>query len=381
MKPNHWNKLLLGCLALAVLLAHTVVSAGPDVQQQTLRSLKPPSSGQSEVTPAVGGLKSDNQQQETTRYNLSNGLDVVVYSSDLLASRLTWQGGEPVIPLEDGRYLSVIIDINHPSIYNKGDGLFHPFEESKVIGILNGISHPNLDLELKVFILPYPRNSVLVSSTSDNEIFLSPHVLDIHPTVAAYIVAHEMGHVFHNAYMPDGSPLWDRYRWVRGIDDPVKYCAAASHAYRPREIFAEDFRVLFGGTEAALGGRVENPELVSPLAVAGLKGFFENIGGTPVARGPKVRASNYPNPFNPETEIRIVLPDEIVNANERVTVKIFDVRGALVKVVYSDVPFGENLYVRWDGRDRHGNSVASSNYFALIEAGQARTTLKLVLLK
>jgi hypothetical protein len=312
---------------------------------------------------------------------LSNGLAVVVYGSEMLAAHLTWQGGDPIIPLDDGRYLSVITDIDDPAIYNKGDGTFHPFYESKVIEILGGISHPNLDLELKVFILPYPRRNLLVSSTSHNEIFLSPHVLDIHPAVAAYIVAHEVGHVFHNAYMPDDSPLWDRYRWVRGITDTGTFSATSAHAYRPREVFAEDFRVLFGGDDAAFGGRVENPDVVPPLAVAGLREFFDGIGGTPVARGTKVHASNYPNPFNPETEIRIVLPDDFAGSNERVTVRIFDVRGALVKEVYSDVPFGENLYVRWDGSDRHGKAVASANYFALIEAGQARTTLKLVLLK
>ena len=53
---------------------------------------------------------------------------------------------------------------------------------------------------------------VLVSSTSGAELFLSPHVLDIDPSVAAYIIAHELGHAFHNRFMPDGSPAWDEYR-------------------------------------------------------------------------------------------------------------------------------------------------------------------------
>jgi len=94
-----------------------------------------------------------------------------------------------------------------------------------------------------------------------------------------------------------------------------------------------------------------------------------------------VSVTGYPNPFNPETEIHVVIPEEMISARERVTVRIYDVRGALVRDLYSDVPVADHLYVRWDGRDNHGSAVASAHYFALIEAGQSRATLKLVLLK
>jgi hypothetical protein len=304
-----------------------------------------------------------------------------VYGSELLESRLKWQGNDAVIPLDDGRILRVITDINDPLIYNKGDGEFHPFPEDRVLEILEGISHDNLDLDLTVYILPFPRTNLLVSSTVGNTVFLSPHVRGIDPVVCAYIVAHELGHVFHNAYMPDGSALWDIYKSIRKITDEYVFYANASHPYRPKEIFAEDFRVLFGGVDAAFGGRIENPELPSPLSVVGLEEFIAGIGGPAVVSRSTVRVSSYPNPFNPETEISVVIPDEIVRARERVTVRIYDVRGALVKELYSAFPLGENLFVRWDGRDQNGNGVASAHYFALIEAGQARATLKLVLLK
>jgi hypothetical protein len=181
--------------------------------------------------------------------------------------------------------------------------------------------------------------------------------------------------------MPDGSPLWNSYRWIRGITNTDIYFAGASHAFRPKEIFAEDFRVLFGGEEASFGGRIENTNIPAPAEVAGLFEFMADLGGAPVVIGPKVRATNSPNPFNPATEIRIVVPDYILGARQRVTVRIYDVTGALVNDLYSGVPSGENLSVHWNGRDRYGTAVASANYFALIEAGDARTTLKLVLLK
>jgi hypothetical protein len=374
MKNFFTNKLLPGCLALAVLFVQ------PTAARQTLPDLHCPPADTQPVK-MLTALPNTSPQQTPPRYRLANGLDVTVYPSEMLAERITLYGGMPVLPLTDGRYFEVITDISDPAIYNKGDGSFHPFDEARVIEILREVSHPNLDMEVVVYLLPYPRRNVLVSSTSGNVVFLSPHVLDIHPLTSAYIVAHEIGHVFHNQYMPDGSGIWSRYRSIRGITDELVFSETASHPYRPKEIFAEDFRVLFGGPDAEFGGRVENSELVSPLDVAGLESFVRAIGGPVVATGPRVKATSYPNPFNPETEIRIQLPDEIVASHGRVTVQIYDVRGALVRELYSDVPTGDNLYVQWDGRDRHGNPVASANYFAKIQAGTALTSLKLVLLK
>lgn len=365
---------------LAALLASVPARGQRAPELQSLP--EPPPRAAVNAPPVVRGAPlSPSSAQEPVGYRLHNGLALELYGAELLESRLTWYNGEAVIPLDDGRYLSVITDINDPSIYNKGDGQFHPFPEDRVLEVLEGINHPYLDLELTVYILPYPRTNLLVSSTSGYTVFLSPHVREIQAEVCAYIVAHELGHVFHNGYMPDGSRSWDSYRRIRDITDESVFYPYASHAYRPKEIFAEDFRVLFGGTDAAFGGRIENPELSSPVLVAGLREFIAGVGGPGIATKEVVQVSSYPNPFNPETEIRVVIPDELVRARSRVTVRIYDVSGALVRELYSDVPHGDNLYVRWDGRDGNGSSVASANYFALIEAGAARATVKLVLLK
>jgi hypothetical protein len=322
--------------------------------------------------PAVGA------PMRSAVWHLSNGLVVDVVGEASLRARLTTRDGVPIIPLDGGRYLPVITDVADPAIYNKGDGAFHAFPEHIVASAFQAVAHPYMRVRLTVYILPYPRRNILVSSTSGTEIFLSPHVLDIHPAVGAYIIAHEAGHAFHNGYLPGGSPRWDAYRRVRGITDPYRFSETANHAYRPREIFAEDFRVLFGGELAAFGGRVENPELAEPRTVPGLEAFFLSLGGT-VAREPEVVATSYPNPFNPETEIRVELPYEARGAG--VSVRIVDVRGALVATLFEGRAASDRLVLRWDGTDRRGTKVASANYFAVIRAGNARKTLKLVMLK
>ena len=220
-----------------------------------------------------------------------------------------------------------------------------------------------------------------MSSTSGSEIFLSPHVLEIHPAVSAYIVAHELGHAFHNKYMPENTGAWSDYRSVRGIEDTYAYSESGPHAYRPKEIFAEDFRVLFGGDEATWDGQIENPDLVTPSLVAGLKPYFDEIGGTRVYARATVTASSYPNPFNPATQILVNVPREVLDAGHEMSVRIYDVRGALVKEVFNGYPSSDAMRVRWDGTDRSGNSVASAQYFAQIRAGDHKATVKLVMLK
>ncbi|HET6349961.1 MAG TPA: hypothetical protein VFH88_12850 [Candidatus Krumholzibacteria bacterium] len=312
-------------------------------------------------------------------FNYANGMSVTVYPAADLAARLTPYQGSSAIELPDGRMLPVITSVDDASIYNKGDGSFHPFTPELVDAALSAIQHPDMHLAVRVYLLPYPRQGVLVSSTSGNEMFLSPLVLDIEPDVAAYIIAHELGHVFHNHFMPADSPRWGEYRQLRGITDENTFNENAQHAYRPREIFAEDFRVLFGGPAAYFGGHVENSAIAEPEAVAGLRDFYLRAAQEP-ARGARIAASSSPNPFNPETEIRVTVPSDATVSGARVSVRVYAVTGALVRDLYDGVTSGD-LAVRWDGTDNRGNRVASSTYYAQIRMGNERETLKLVLLK
>jgi FlgD Ig-like domain len=312
-------------------------------------------------------------------FEYANGLSATVFTADDLAARLTTYQGAPAIELPDGRMVPVITDISDPSIYNKGDGRFHPFTPGLVDHVLGSIRHSHMPLDVKLYLLPYPRRGVLTSSTTGNEIFLSPHVLDIEPTVASYVIAHELGHVFHNRFMPSGSSRWREYRGLRGIGDEATYNDLASHAFRPREIFAEDFRVLFGGSEAYFGGHVENPGIAEPGTIAGLEDFYLRVAQGGESRQ-RIAATNSPNPFNPETEIRVALSPDAYGSDARVSVRVYSVTGALVRELYDGVAAGD-FAVRWDGRDSRGAQVASGTYYAQIRTEAERQTLKLVMLK
>jgi hypothetical protein len=330
----------------------------------------------------ASSLTAEVDDVRTVRF--SGGISATIITADYLRQHLSVgvaSGSHGLIRLDDGTEIWVIVDINDPAIANKGDGSFHAYDYDLVVDALAAIECPGMDLDVEILILPYPRANTLVSSASGNRIFLSPQVAPVSPANAAYVVTHELGHVFQGRYLPDMDR--DRgieYRNVRGIEDLSRFHVWADHSMRPNEIFAEDFRVLFGGELARFEGRVENTSIVPPLEVSGLKEFFGSLVAARVAGGPIVSVGNYPNPFNPSTQLRVVLdPDE--TTGRPVTIDIYDVRGALVRELYTGPASSSELRVQWDGRDQRGAPVSSAVYFGVVRAGGTQKTHKLLLVK
>ena len=90
---------------------------------------------------------------------------------------------------------------------------------------------------------------------------------------------------------------------------------------------------------------------------------------------------NYPNPFNPETWIPYQLSDD-----SPVSVSIFDTTGALIRTLSLGVQSagfynsrGRAAY--WDGRNRHGESVASGTYFYELATPSFRQIRRMVIIK
>jgi len=87
-------------------------------------------------------------------------------------------------------------------------------------------------------------------------------------------------------------------------------------------------------------------------------------------------ASNYPNPFNPETTISYNLP-----AESFVTLEIYNLKGQLVKrLVSENKPSGAHKAV-WNGADQQGREVASGFYFYRLKTKDNQLTRKILLMK
>jgi hypothetical protein len=88
-------------------------------------------------------------------------------------------------------------------------------------------------------------------------------------------------------------------------------------------------------------------------------------------------SKNFPNPFNPITTIRYGLPEA-----ERVILKVYNLLGEEVVALLNDEEKAAGYHVAiWDGRDKHGRSVASGVYMYRIRAGSFAKTQKMALVK
>jgi len=88
---------------------------------------------------------------------------------------------------------------------------------------------------------------------------------------------------------------------------------------------------------------------------------------------------NYPNPFNPDTKIVFFVPPEI--QKQRVVIKVFDLMGRLVRILF-DREVGPGRYeVRWDGRDSMNWQVPSGTYIYRLEAGPTIISKKMTLVR
>ena len=86
--------------------------------------------------------------------------------------------------------------------------------------------------------------------------------------------------------------------------------------------------------------------------------------------------SNYPNPFNPETQIQYDLQDPV-----HARLVIYDVLGHEVKVLVDEVRPAGLHEVLWDGKDRNGLTVTSGVYYCRLTAGDVVQTLRLLLVR
>lgn len=86
---------------------------------------------------------------------------------------------------------------------------------------------------------------------------------------------------------------------------------------------------------------------------------------------------NYPNPFNPGTNIAFDLPEPA-----RVSMRVYSAAGRLVRVLLEDFPVAAGSHSEpWDGRNDRGAMLASGVYFCRLEANGEALSSRMVLLK
>ncbi|MCF7920424.1 MAG: T9SS type A sorting domain-containing protein [Candidatus Cloacimonetes bacterium] len=85
---------------------------------------------------------------------------------------------------------------------------------------------------------------------------------------------------------------------------------------------------------------------------------------------------NYPNPFNPSTNIEYYVPDK-----DAVNITIYNMKGEKVKTLVNGIKPSGSYHIIWNGEDARGNQCASGIFFCKLTNGKVTKTIKLVLLK
>ena len=85
---------------------------------------------------------------------------------------------------------------------------------------------------------------------------------------------------------------------------------------------------------------------------------------------------NFPNPFNPETEIRFALTKD-----SHVVLNIYNTLGQQIGTLIHMQYVAGFHSVRWDGRDRNGIPVSSGVYLYQIQAGEFSQVRKMSLIR
>jgi hypothetical protein len=89
-----------------------------------------------------------------------------------------------------------------------------------------------------------------------------------------------------------------------------------------------------------------------------------------------VLSQNFPNPFNPVTEVEYSVPYRAY-----VTIDIYNILGERVKRLVSETKSAGSYKIEWSGADEAGKSVSTGVYLYRFQAGDVVQTKKMLLLK
>jgi len=86
--------------------------------------------------------------------------------------------------------------------------------------------------------------------------------------------------------------------------------------------------------------------------------------------------SNYPNPFNPITNVSYS-----INETSKVTIEVYNLKGQLVKTLVNEVKDKGDHSVTWNGSDSSNKSVSSGIYLYKMKSNNFTSIKKMILMK
>jgi len=171
--------------------------------------------------------------------------------------------------------------------------------------------------------------------------------------------------VIYVEYLGTGQCVFINFDLGGSVTHECNYCSGMAAAPMP------------GFVSGLYDGRVELMRTI----LEGIFGLPSNGGGPADVDDPPIDHrwalhQNMPNPCAGATEIRYELARPA-----RVSIKVYNPQGQVVKVLESDAKAPGPHAVRWGGRNSAGERVSSGVYFYKIEAGPFPATRKMLVLR
>jgi hypothetical protein len=84
----------------------------------------------------------------------------------------------------------------------------------------------------------------------------------------------------------------------------------------------------------------------------------------------------YPNPFNPDTNLRFSLPER-----QSVTLAVYDLRGRLVRTLWSGEAHAGEHSISWSGTDDAGRLASSGMYVARLSSPHGASVVRMLMIR
>ena len=85
---------------------------------------------------------------------------------------------------------------------------------------------------------------------------------------------------------------------------------------------------------------------------------------------------NYPNPFNPDTQIRFSIPER-----SSVRLSVYDIQGRLVRILTDGFRTSGQHEIHWDGKNEKGDKAGSGTYILRLSTDTFQATERMILIK
>ena len=144
------------------------------------------------------------------------------------------------------------------------------------------------------------------------------------------------------------------------------------HSYPEDSTMAEMYRQQIIDISLTYG-------VISPFtSFTGGVGNDDGLASDELLPKPYVLKGNYPNPFNPSSTIRFEVKKDV---SKMVKIKIYNLKGQLIKVLALQINRAGDYEIVWDGTDLVGKTVGSGTYYYVIDFGDAQLTGKMSMIK